>query len=582
MNKVISVIIFILFIFSISYSPQTTKEPNKKVIVQNAFFGCERSPPKLDNENTLSDSEEKYCMPSETQGLISSSQSNIEIPLSYYYDKIFTENWKVRLFGESVSIYAPHISNGGVIEISETLKPLEANENCKFYAFSYKREAGNLKYDFIRKQKELILFDVNNDGKNEIVCQYTYTEELGNKIKTSLTSLGATREDIISCEEYRPLPEDTVECPLTQECKVTISEGQTENYAFTVEKDDCGNKIVGIVNNGLPINLGELNQKALEFSGACLGKYEKQPEKEVCNDGKDNDNDNLIDCLDKDCNKNPSCVQCNENQISCFTQPIITAPNNEKWCCNKLKNNILQKCGCPDSPGFSLQKCGGPDSFSSSYGSCVPRTVRSWNEPDLGIRWLPENDNPPQECNSENSALVIFGDSTQDQRHPSYLVFLNHALSIYHETKAKFGECTFGVIAATSEAVDKVVFPNDKIARTRKFKYLSVITHGSAHGPYIDTGGSFGSLVSSRGVAVLISCQVGKPRILDLFGLPITVENFCTQALPGVKIKVSKTDVEVDIIQKDGDPLFCAIGNFECYECLQQYPPKAKKVQCPN
>ena len=275
-------------------------------------------------------------------------------------------------------------------------------------------------------------------------------------------------------------------------------------------------------------------------------------------------NDELIGFEELTCLDDYSCTEgrclhkCNkETQLTCES-------SGNSWCCDKLENYRLREC-------------------SSKVKQCNYRKVLSWYESGLGIRWLNLNDPMPEECKCENSALVIFGDATMVL--PQSYNFLNYELSKYYETKEKNGECTFGIRATDMKQVDNIVYNIDtRVSHIGRFKYLLVATHSDSRGTLIDSGGSFGALLCKDGFAEMISCKVGQSKTL-FFDAPKIVNNFCVQALPGSVMKVSKSDVEFSDVGfgsiYDQGELYCTKGNWECWKCTSQNPPKATKVNCP-
>ncbi|MEK6826731.1 MAG: hypothetical protein AABX90_03815, partial [Nanoarchaeota archaeon] len=239
-----------------------------------------------------------------------------------------------------------------------------------------------------------------------------------------------------------------------------------------------------------------------------------------------------------------------------------------EWCCDKIRSNFPQSCG-------------------SIPGRCEYRWVYTWGEAeglDI-IRWLDPRVGVPEECDCSNSVLVIFGD-------PVFDGLLNYQIFIYNQIQNENGPCTFGVYVPDFDGMDNVVYnPETRINNAGKFKKIIVMAHGDSRGTAIDSGGSFGSLVCDEGYATLVSCRAGTPQILGIFGLPRMVANYCSAAIPGSKIKVSRTNIEVTWAPHlkfgdrpetafDAENLVCTIEDPVCYQCTGQNPPTARIVSC--
>ncbi len=528
-----------------------------------------------------------------------------EKPAKFYYESQETKNWKFGVDGADIWLYAPAYINNQWTEkqLNFVESPLSA-EKCKYYSLEFKRKAQIFNYDLPRKYSQPRIIS------DELICEYSASpieNDIGNIL--GLGGKALKIENICPSEQNKKIGEGISECPPTAECDVSINEGEKVYYGFSLEKDSCGNVLIKEDNDGNPILQSEINSRAENFVNVCsqakrIASARIQPPGngqtgggggggsggssrrgigcenlvvKECSDNRDNDNDNLADFpSDRGCVNKEDDNECDdENELTCNDASL-----RQKWCCPRVDENYFRReCGF-----FNGKRC--------RYFWYIQLQDIIGN-PD--IKLLPGNGELPPGCDCSNSALFIVGDTVKffsEENVAVHSVYLNYAVLNYNKLKSENGnKCVFWVFARDFEQVDDLVLnPATGRGYLGKFRRVVVNTHGSAHGTQIDLGGSFGSLICRNGgYAEMLSCAVGDAGLPGLFGgLPKLVENYCSSAPPGARIKVSKTNVQFGIAEhiltnerpEGSGMLTCAIGNWECYECTSQYPPRANKVLC--
>jgi len=324
----------------------------------------------------------------------------------------------------------------------------------------------------------------------------------------------------------------------------------TYQYGIMYAKDPCGKVI---------LSLDKLSQHAVP---RMLSMSDEEIEERAELWGNLCPSVNLVEnCEDACSNPEPQPEippeQPDENQIRCFLG-YGENPDAE-WYCDKVINYIPQRCG-------------------GAVGLCEQLEYTDYSDPI--IRWLDLSEPTPPECQPEDSILVMFSSEPRQN-------FINYQLSNYYRAKEVFGDCTFAVRVESFDDVDKIAYDQETgIRHSRDFKHLLVHEHGSLHGTCTDTGGSYGSLISEEGIAEMMSCSIGTRRFFGLFGIPRTVENFCTIAIQGTKITSSKTIVSFGLDADENNNFqYLTFGDYECWECTNQNPPRAKKLslnECPT
>lgn len=106
-------------------------------------------------------------------------------------------------------------------------------------------------------------------------------------------------------------------------------------------------------------------------------------------------------------------------------------------------------------------------------------------------------------------------------------------------------------------------------------------SHGLPKGTKIGGTKEVGKLLCDGGSALFFSCLVGKPPFFGL-GTPPTVVDFCKSpdTPPGAKVAVSTTVVfggEEEEIEKG---MYCPVGNYKCFECLESPKGWANDISC--
>ena len=92
--------------------------------------------------------------------------------------------------------------------------------------------------------------------------------------------------------------------------------------------------------------------------GACVGEITSQTE--ICNDSKDNDCDNDIDCADADCSGDPDCANCADE---CSSGSFGCNGENSEWTCGEAEDGddcldkIIAACEVGETCSVANGKC---------------------------------------------------------------------------------------------------------------------------------------------------------------------------------------------------------------------------------
>ncbi len=575
------------------------------------------------------------CFQEENLNVLASSELPKETPVIFSYGNLLT-SWKAKVESSGVVLLSNNINSIGIFqqEISG-VKHFSSTEKCEFYSFQVKRNQGVLKYDLPLERQ-----DRNAEGRK--LCYYKLSDGAVREI-ASLGGGAVSQNDICPELVNGRVQIEGEECAATAACNVNVRAGEKETLALGVDKDYCGKEFVYELNNGNKILETEVNAKASEFIRDCESGESVRDKLEVnavSGGGTSSDDEELNSGASCGCrrdivppeNNQPECTvqttreflsgkaegssQCECGQVSNPSSETCPRARCAKGgTCGFFSGNSQNaaKCECqPNCQSDSLtcieRDQGNP---SDRYIWCCPkydaryylpqkcgaaagtRCLNDWmqneadliNLSDLGIvKLLPPSGLPPG-CDCSNSVLFIIGGDILENDDEILRPFLNYAVMNYIKMRSENNrDCTF-ITGVTG-------FDNmDDLAQSfiGKFKKVAVFTHGEPGHTGIDLGGSFGALTcSGASNTYMLSCLVGERPFFGL-GTPRVVENYCVQANPGSTIQVSQTLVRFGISpdiplnnrpETEFSPIICTKANWECWECLQQNPPRAKVVPC--
>ncbi len=234
-----------------------------------------------------------------------------ETNINFIYDNVETTNWKVVFDDESAELFIPRRMNGEWTDVPLNLNLIKDEAGCIYYSFSLQRESSNENYKLPLKTTERKIVN------NQLVCEYDGQEIVDDSSKF----LGGINS--ICPGEINKQLGVIEECSSEVECEVEISSGPLNTYGFGI-----ANREVIEDNSGNPIFEDEIQGRAEEFcsiQSKRVASARVQPGNEQigrgddwkkqipfigcvnkliypeCDDGKDNDNDELIDyCKDKE------------------------------------------------------------------------------------------------------------------------------------------------------------------------------------------------------------------------------------------------------------------------------------------
>ena len=348
-----------------------------------------------------------------------------------------------------------------------------------------------------------------------------------------------------------------------------------------------------------PSNQQPVIQLPVEGPPVCPKKGDAPAKIDICvsKSGKE------IFCFDpttEECKDGRSEPKC-EWQLKCGRLPAIreSESNPAKWCC-PVKNEEGINQVCNPAYGFCLasrlrqkESVSGNPRYTYSEAEelckvggtpkCANDYVSSYYAPnglggELQCKTLPsmigDNFDPqailsqiPANCTCENSSLVIVG---ADVILPSaHLGYYNAAINHCNALAKQLGqECTFTIVVDSRKNMETL-----KNILPRRFKYVSITSHGTEKESNLTTGGAVGALTC--GNSLFLSCKVGQSPFLGMLGTPPVVVDYCKQAPAGSKVMVSKSLVVIPINDN-----FCAEGDFKCFQCLSAPLGWAKDVYC--
>ena len=196
------------------------------------------------------------------------SGSSAYIPAEFVYENLPTIGWRFLVMNNRVSIKVPWVVNKGYVTdkgLSSGTGGHLLDENCKYYVKTYQREPQSFSY--------LLAFARIGTGIQEGECLYS-VQSIINDWGEAYTGLAMLRgwvcPDLLSKKRFN----NEQQCPLSTVCNVDIPEGPKVTYAYTYEKDLCGNKLVKSTNEGKPITLSvpKIREEALKFVSECINR----------------------------------------------------------------------------------------------------------------------------------------------------------------------------------------------------------------------------------------------------------------------------------------------------------------------
>ncbi len=196
------------------------------------------------------------------------SKSSAYIPAEFIYENLPTMGWRFLVRNNGASIKVPWVVNKGDVSdksLSSGTGGHLLDSDCKYYANTYYREHQSFAY--------LLAFARIGAGIQEGECLYSIQpimSDWGESYSALAILRGWVCPDLISRERFNNEPS----CPSSTSCNINIPEGPRVTYAYTYEKDLCGNKLVKPTNEGKPItqSIQEIRSEAAKFVSECMNR----------------------------------------------------------------------------------------------------------------------------------------------------------------------------------------------------------------------------------------------------------------------------------------------------------------------
>ncbi len=410
MKKSYFVILFIIILFSLIYSPSSQSassvDPCGKYSKSNcpassckletkttSKSGCSKSSPTqtcVTNPATPDNQENKNCFPNGEEGVVSSSKPSS--PSEFIYEDRKTDNWKFELIGGNIRIAYPTLSNSnnpgsGVINAKVEAK----NGNCEYLSFTYQRPAQTLTYQLPAAS----IIPQNVNGKPICIYSITPANTGGNRISLLAGKPLQSLDQI--CPELqrgKSLPDTSnpsgfpdsstppsnqpvgpqaspQACPSWEECKVTTPQGQSQTFGFKIETDSCGKKKITPDNHGTPISQDQAQKNAQEAIKDCTTKVEEKCEKKCTS----YNGLNSICCeKDETCGSSKYGTAEDKARVWCTSSVNINCPSDTTKCTNGNPGDGIACC----KNGWTCKKYNG---FGNNAAWCSADSKNSCTSP---------------------------------------------------------------------------------------------------------------------------------------------------------------------------------------------------------